>query len=120
MSNLCRLWGVNQGRTTPFHPQGNGVVKCNNRMLGDTLRSPFLGRGQEEWNTVLPQIIRTYRSTLHTSTGETPNLLMLRRETRVPDHLTYRVPEQDSSVHENASELVERMRVAHKMLRDKQ
>jgi len=36
------------------------------------------------------------------------------------DHLTYHVPEQDSSVHEYASELVERMRVAHKMLREKQ
>jgi len=36
-----------------------------------------------------------YRSTPHTSTGETPNLLMLGRETQVPDHLTYHVPEQD-------------------------
>jgi len=32
---------------------------------------------------------------------------MLGRETRVPDHLTYHVPEQDSSIHEYTSELVE-------------
>jgi len=69
---------------------------------------------------VLPQVMRAYRSTLHTSTGETPNLLMLGREIRVPDHLAYHVPEQDSSVHEYASELVERMKVAHEILREKQ
>jgi len=120
MSDLCCLWGVNQNRTTPYHPQGNGVVERNNRMLGDALRSLLLGQSQKEWDTVLLHVMRAYRSTPHTSTGETPNLLMLRRETRVPDHLTYHVPEQNNSVHEYASELVERMRVAHEMLREKQ
>jgi len=37
--DLCRIWGVNQSRTTPYHPQGNGVIERNNRMLGDALRS---------------------------------------------------------------------------------
>jgi len=61
-----------------------------------------------------------YHSTPHTSTGETPNLLMLGRETWVPDHLTYHVPEQDCSVPEYASELVERMKAVPEMLREKQ
>jgi len=89
-------------------------------MLGDALRSLLLGRGQEEWDTVLPLVMRAYRSTPHTSTGETPNLLMLGRETRLPDHLTYHIPKQEYSVHEYAEELVERMKTAHEMLREKQ
>jgi len=48
MSDLCRLWGVNPSRTILYHPQGNGVVESNNRMLGDALRSLLLGRSQEE------------------------------------------------------------------------
>jgi len=48
MCDLCQLWGGNQSKTTMYHPQGNGVVKCNNRMLGDTLRSLLLDRGQVE------------------------------------------------------------------------
>jgi len=119
MSDLCRLWGVNQSRTTPYHPQGNGVVECNNRMLGDALRS-LLDRSQEELDTVLPQVMRAYRSTPHTSAGETPNLLMLGRKTRVPDHLTYHVPEPNYPVHVYASKLVEQMKVAHKILPEKQ
>jgi len=120
MSDLCRLWGVNQSRSTLYHPQGNGGVERNNRMLGNALRSLLLGRSQEEWDTVLPQVMWAYRSTLHTSTGETPNLSMLDRETRVPDHLTYHVPEQDYPVHGYASKLVEQMKVAHELLREKQ
>jgi len=116
MSDLCRLWEVNQARTTPCHPQSNRVVERNNRMLGDALCSLLLGRSQEEWDTALPQVKCAYPSARHTSTGKTPNLLMLCRETRVPDH----VPEQDNSVHEYASELVERKKAAHEMLREKQ
>jgi len=115
LSDLCRLWGVNKSWTTPYHPQGNGVVEHNNRMLGDSLRSLFLGRGQGGVSTS----DTAYRSTPHTSTSETPNLLMLGRETRVPDHLTYHIPEQKYSIHEYASKLVEKMQVAHEILREK-
>jgi len=64
--------------------------------------------------------MRADRSTPHTSTGETLNLLMLGREARVPDHLIYLIPEQEYSVHEYASELVERMKVAHEIRQEKQ
>jgi len=120
MGDLCRIWGVNQSRTTPYHPQGNGVVERNNRMLGDSLRSLLLGRGQEEWDVVLPQIIRAYRSTPHSATQETPNFLMLGRETRVPEHLTYHVPAPESPVHEYVGGLIEIMGKAHDALRAQQ
>jgi len=48
MSDLCRLWGINQSRTTFYYPQDNGVVERNNWMLGDALRSLLLGHSQDE------------------------------------------------------------------------
>jgi len=62
---------------TPYHPQRNEVVEQNNRMLSDSLRSLLIGKSQEEWDLVLPQIMRAYRSTPYSSTLETPNLFML-------------------------------------------
>jgi len=87
-------------------------------MLGDSLRSLLIGKSQEEWDLVLPQIMRAYRSTPHSSTLETPNFLMLGRETRVPEHVTYRVLAPESSVHDYVDELVKSMRTAHEVLRE--
>jgi len=120
MSDLCKVWGVNQSRSTPYHPQGNGVVEQSNRMLGDSLRSLFIGRSQKEWNMVLPQIMRAYRSTPHSSALQTLNFLMLERETRVPEHVTYHVPTPESNVHDYVDELVKRMVTAHEVLREQQ
>jgi len=82
MSNLHKMSGVNQSQTTPYHPQGDGFGEQNDRMLGDSLRNLLLGRSQEEWDLVLPQIMRAYRSTPHSSMLEAPNFLILGREMR--------------------------------------
>jgi len=52
-------------------------VEQNNRMLDDSLRSLLIGESQDQLDWVLPQIMRAYRSTPHSSTLETPNFLML-------------------------------------------
>ena len=85
MQELCMLWGVIKTHTTPYHPQANGVVERGNRGLGDSLRALLLTRGQEEWDLLLPQIMRAFRGTPHSVTGETANMLMLGRELRLPD-----------------------------------
>ena len=60
MAELCDLWGVQKSRTTPYHPQGNGVVERGNRGLGDSLHALLLARDQEEWDKLLPQIMRAF------------------------------------------------------------
>jgi len=51
---------------------------------------------------------------------ETPNLLMLGRETSVPEHLTYYVLVPEFPVHEYVGKLIETMRKAHEALQEKQ
>ena len=67
--------------------QANGVVERGNRVLGDALQALLLKRSQGDWNLVLPQLLRAFRGTPQSGTGETANLLMLGRELRLPDLL---------------------------------
>ena len=97
ITELCQLWGVNKTRTTLYHPQANGMVERNNKGLGDSLQAMLLGGGQEEWDVLLPQLLRAYRGTLHTATGETANMMMLGRELKLPDQLQQQPPPEEFS-----------------------
>ena len=69
MAELCALWGVRKNHTTPYHSQANGVVKRGNRDFGDILHSMLLGKDEEDWDLLLPQIMRTIRASLHKRMG---------------------------------------------------
>ena len=121
MVELCDIWGVKKTRTSPYHPQGNGVVERGNRTLGDALRTHLLSRSQEDWDKLLPQIMRAFRATPHSTLGETANRLMLRREVRLPDQLMCPTPSEEAMERsEHAGELVERLKEAHEFIRSKQ
>ena len=125
LSELCEKWGIKKTHTTPYHPQANGVVERNNRSLGDSLRTLLLNKGVDEWDRVLPQIMRAFRGTPHSATGETANLMMLGRELRLPDQLQFQqlhpnsLTRQEymeesqkclSSIHQHLRELQENVR----------
>ena len=63
MMELCALWQVDQINTTPYHPQVNGVVEGGNRVLGDALRAHLFEHSQEDWDLVLPQLLRAFGGT---------------------------------------------------------
>ena len=121
MAELCALWGVDKSRTTPYHPQSNGVVERGNRDLGDALRSMLIGAAAEDWDLLLPHIMRGIRASPHATTAETPNYMMLGREVRLQDQLMYGpILGEELSRDRYALDLQERLTTAHRLLRDKQ
>jgi transposase InsO family protein len=80
---VCRLLQIQKTRTTPYHPQSDGIVERNNRTIL-TMLSAFVN-----WDEHLPYISMAYRAAEHETTGNTPNCMMLGREVTIPLDIQY-------------------------------
>ena len=73
---------------------------------------------QEDWDLQLQPCMMAYRSSVHESTGETPNMLMLGREIEVPlDAMTEPTPDTLPFATEYAFALQQRLASAHEVSR---
>ena len=81
--SLMRLLGIHKTRTTPYHPQSDGLVERLNRTLKNML-SKLVNENQDNWDSLIPQILMAYRTSTQSSTGVTPYRMMFGREARLP------------------------------------
>ena len=113
----CELWGCEKTETTPYRPQGNSVVERLNRTLGNSLRALLIDHEGEEWDRLLPQIVRTLRATPHRVTGETANMLLMGREARLPPNIHHPVELPEYTTDEYIAQLKERLDTVRERLR---
>ena len=93
MKEVCKLLDITQTKTTPYHPQSDGQVERFNRTLLNLL-AKLCENEPEEWEDHLPFVMFAYRSTVHDSTGCTPNSLMFGRQTNMPVDLLFTPPDE--------------------------
>ncbi|KAL5479651.1 hypothetical protein EMCRGX_G023202 [Ephydatia muelleri] len=67
-------FGVQKSHTTPYHPQGDGMVERFNRSLLQLLQTYV--EKQEDLEQHLPLALYVYRTAMHTSTGMSSFQLM--------------------------------------------
>ena len=80
---LCKLTGTAKSRTSPYHPQGNGMTERFNRTLIGLLGS--LDReAKADWKSHVETMTHAYNCTRHDATGHTPFFLMFGRHPRLP------------------------------------
>ena len=79
---LCKVAGVHQPRTTPYHPMGNGMVERINQTLNKML-STLEEKQREDWKSYESTLVHAYNATRHDSTGYTPFFLMFGRHPRL-------------------------------------
>lgn len=110
---VMRLFAIDKTRTTPLHPQSDGMVERFNRTILNYL-AKFVDDNQKNWDLCLPLLLMSYRTAVHESTKQTPAMLLFGRELRMPTGLSFGYPpgtQTTTSVY--ARELIDRLRGIH-------
>jgi len=84
-SQLMSSMEIHKLRTTSYKPLTNGIVERFHRTLNSML-AKTVQESQRDWDEKLPFVLAAYRSTVHSSTGFTPNKLF--SEGRTESRLT--------------------------------
>ena len=82
ISELCKLLGITKTRTTPYHPQSNGMIEHFNRTLLSMLSTVLGEEGEENWEVALPAVMLAYHSSPY-QTHQSPFMLTFGREVRL-------------------------------------
>ena len=80
---LCQQLDIEKTRTTPYHPQSDGLVERFNHTLVDML-SKVVNNYHRNWDESLPLVMLAYRSSIHESTGESPVRMLCGRDIQLP------------------------------------
>lgn len=88
---MCKVLHIKKTRTTPYHPQSDDMVERFNKTLV-TMLSAYVNDHHSDWDEHLPYVMMACRTSLHETTGFTPNQLMLGREVSTPLDIMYEMP----------------------------
>lgn len=98
---LAELWDlldVHKMRTTPYHPECNGLTERFNRTL-KTMLSCFVNEHQNNWDEYLDQLAFAYNTSVQSTTQFTPYELMFGRKAKLPIDLFYKALDQSDIEH---------------------
>lgn len=77
LQQMLNAFGTNKSHTTAYHPEEDGMVERFTRSLLQMLRSYV--RNEADWEQHLPLVLYAYRTSVHSSTGVEPYVLMFGR-----------------------------------------
>lgn len=109
LQEVYRLLHVQPIRTSPYHPQTDGLVERSNQTLKTMLRKTAKEAGKN-WDKLLPYVLFAYREVLQTSTGFFPFELLYGRQVRGPLDVLRETWESSSKSNESVVLYVVNMR----------
>ena len=59
-TGVCKLLGIHKTRTTPLHPQSDGMVERFNRTIENQLAA-YVAENQQDWDQHIPMLLLAYR-----------------------------------------------------------
>ena len=83
IEELTKLFQINHRKTTPYHPQTNGLAERVNQTLVQILRKTVVD-SKRDWDSKLTAALWAYRTTYKVTTRMTPFALMYGLEAILP------------------------------------
>ena len=116
--SLMQSLRIDKTRTTFFHPQSNAVIERMNRTLLNML-AKTIDDFQSNWTQQLPYVMMAFRTSVHESTGYTPQLLVFGEDINFSIDIQCPSPEQPNKtdVHQFAQQKRVDMQRAHETAR---
>jgi hypothetical protein len=116
LREVCEILKIRKTHTLAYHPQGHSITERDNAVIKAMLSS-YTNSCQNDWDEYMPSVMMAYRSSLHRTLGETPNMMMFGREVRLPlDAMLGRPPEEEYQklpASEYAAGLIDSLENAH-------
>jgi hypothetical protein len=108
LQEVLQRLGVSKMRTTPLHPQSDGMVERYIETIEEHLRK-VVASHQRDWDERLPLFLIAYRASTQDTTGLTPVSLVFGREIPLTCDLLYGVPpDKERPTTDHAADLVNR------------
>ena len=83
LMDLYNLMGIRGLKTTPYHPQTDGMFERFNQTMNVMLKKN-MATWNSQWDLALPFVLGEYRTTPNATTGFTPSELLQGRQIRTP------------------------------------
>lgn len=119
LQNVCQQFNITKTRTTPLHPQSNGLVERFNRTILQHL-AMFVNSHHDNWDDCVPLFLYSYRTAVHEVTGYTPAMILFGREIRMPCDLAFsRPPDRPSQPEPYINDLMTRLEQTHDFVKSR-
>ena len=86
---LLEMLGIQQLLTSPYHPQGNGIVERSHRTVSNMIRAHLVNRDDRGWVDVLPGIMLAYNKMEQGQHGYSASQVMWGQGMNLPTDLTH-------------------------------
>ena len=113
---MCERLGIHKTRTTPYHPESDGMVERFNRTLKDMI-SKYIDAEGLHWDDSIKTYSMAYNSSVHSATGYTPFYLVHGYEPRMPLDAAYGPPTESAPVRSYLEDRLRAMRAAYSHVR---
>lgn len=116
---VLNLLEIKKTRTTAYRPSSNGLIERFNGTLGKMIQK-YINSNPINWDKHINLLLAAYRSTVHPSTGYTPNMLMFGREVNLPANLLFPFPRDvdHTETHEYLYQLRDKVEECYHLARE--